>query len=145
MYERFTDEARHVTLLAQDEARDLQHDSIGAEHVLLGLLREDEGLAARVLNSFGITADEARSEVARIAGKGDTVIRGSIPFTPQVKNVLVTALRESLSRRHKYIGTEHLLLGLLRETEGAVVTILRDLDADREEIRAEVIRVLAAE
>ena len=117
MFERFTERARQVVVLAQDEARALKHNYIGTEHILLGLLREEEGLAARVLESLDITVEEVRAQVARIVGQGDEVTTGQIPFTPRAKKVLELALREALSLGHNYIGTEHILLGLVREND----------------------------
>src|ERR687885_605145 len=117
MFERFTERARQVVVLAQEEARTLKHNYIGTEHILLGLLREEEGLAARVLESLDITVEEVRAQVARIVGQGDEVTTGQIPFTPRAKKVLELALREALSLGHNYIGTEHILLGLVRENE----------------------------
>ncbi len=143
MFERFTERARQVVVLAQDEARALKHNYIGTEHILLGLLREEEGLAARVLESLDITVDEVRSQVARIVGQGDEVTTGQIPFTPRAKKVLELALREALSLGHNYIGTEHILLGLVRENEGVAARILLDFDADAEKIRNEIIRMLS--
>ena len=112
MFERFTERARQVVVLAQDEARALKHNYIGTEHILLGLLREEEGLAARVLESLDITVEEVRAQVARIVGQCDEVTTGQIPFTPRAKKVLELALREALSLGHNYIGTEHILLGI---------------------------------
>ena len=109
LFERFTERARQVVVLAQDEARALKHNYIGTEHILLGLLREEEGLAARVLESLDITVEEVRAQVARIVGQGDEVTTGQIPFTPRAKKVLELALREALSLGHNYIGTEHIL------------------------------------
>ena len=129
--------------MAQEEARTLKHNYIGTEHILLGLLREEEGLAARVLDSLDITVEEVRAQVARIVGQGDEVTTGQIPFTPRAKKVLELALREALSLGHNYIGTEHILLGLVRENEGVAARILLDFDADDEKIRNEVIRVLS--
>src|SRR5438445_1330433 len=143
MFERFTERARQVVVLAQDEARALKHNYIGTEHLLLGLLREEEGLAARVLESLDITVEEVRAQVARIVGQGDEVTTGQIPFTPRAKKVLELALREALSLGHNYIGTEHILLGLVRENEGVAARILLDFDADSEKIRNEVIRMLS--
>ena len=133
MFERFTERARQVVVLAQDEARALKHNYIGTEHILLGLLREEEGLAARVLESLDITVEEVRAQVARIVGQGDEVTTGQIPFTPRAKKVLELALREALSLGHNYIGTEHILLGLVRENEGVAARILLDFDADAED------------
>ncbi len=143
MFERFTERARQVVVLAQDEARALKHNYIGTEHILLGLLREEEGLAARVLESLDITVEEVRAQVARIVGQGDEVTTGQIPFTPRAKKVLELALREALSLGHNYIGTEHILLGLVRENEGVAARILLDFDADAEKIRNEIIRMLS--
>jgi ATP-dependent Clp protease ATP-binding subunit ClpC len=143
LFERFTERARQVVVLAQDEARALKHNYIGTEHLLLGLLREEEGLAARVLESLDITVEEVRAQVARIVGQGDEVTTGQIPFTPRAKKVLELALREALSLGHNYIGTEHILLGLVRENEGVAARILLDFDADAEKIRNEIIRMLS--
>src|SRR6266487_3095748 len=135
MFERFTERARQVVVLAQEEARTLKHNYIGTEHILLGLLREEEGLAARVLESLDITVEEVRAQVARIVGQGDEVTTGQIPFTPRATKVLNLALREALSLGHNYIGTEHILLGLVRENEGAAARILADLDAGPKKVR----------
>src|ERR1700751_3028775 len=143
MFERFTERARQVVVLAQEEARTLKHNYIGSEHILLGLLREEEGLAARVLESLDITTERVRSQVVRIVGSGEEVTSGQIPFTPRAKKVLELALREALSLGHNYIGTEHILLGLVRENEGVAARILLDFDADSEKIRNEVIRMLS--
>ena len=121
----------------------MKHNYIGTEHILLGLLREEEGLAARVLESLDITVEEVRAQVARIVGQGDEVTTGQIPFTPRAKKVLELALREALSLGHNYIGTEHILLGLVRENEGVAARILLDFDADAEKIRNEIIRMLS--
>jgi len=143
MFERFTERARQVVVLAQEEARTLKHNYIGTEHILLGLLREEEGLAARVLEGLEITVDEVRGQVIRIVGAGEEVTSGQIPFTPRAKKVLELALREALSLGHNYIGTEHILLGLVRENEGVAARILADFDADSEKIRNEIIRMLS--
>jgi ATP-dependent Clp protease ATP-binding subunit ClpC len=143
MFERFTERARQVVVLAQDEARVLRHNYIGTEHLLLGLLREEEGIAALVLASLDITVEEARAQVARRVGQGDEVTTGQIPFTPRAKKVLELALREAQAMGHNYIGTEHVLLGLVRENSGVAAQILLDLDADAEKIRNEIIRMLA--
>src|SRR5688500_3197624 len=143
MFERFTERARQVVVLAQEEARTLKHNYIGTEHILLGLLREEEGLAARVLESLDITVERVRAQVVRIVGSGEEVTSGQIPFTPRAKKVLELALREALSLGHIYIGTEHILLGLVRENEGVAARILLDFDADSEKIRNEVIRMLS--
>jgi ATP-dependent Clp protease ATP-binding subunit ClpC len=143
LFERFTERARQVVVLAQEEARTLKHNYIGTEHILLGLLREEEGLAARVLESLDITTERVRSQVVRIVGSGEEVTSGQIPFTPRAKKVLELALREALSLGHNYIGTEHILLGLVRENEGVAARILLDFDADSDKIRNEVIRMLS--
>ncbi|MFN8159873.1 MAG: ATP-dependent Clp protease ATP-binding subunit [Solirubrobacterales bacterium] len=143
MFERFTERARQVVVLAQEEARTLKHNYIGTEHILLGLLREEEGLAARVLESLEITVERVRAQVVRIVGSGEEVTSGQIPFTPRAKKVLELALREALSLGHNYIGTEHILLGLVRENEGVAARILLDFDADSDKIRNEVIRMLS--
>ena len=143
MFERFTERARQVVVLAQDEARALKHNYIGTEHILLGLLREEEGLAARVLESLDITVEEVRAQVARIVGQGDEVTSGQIPFTPRAKRVLELGLKEALALSHGYIGTEHILHGLARENEGVGARILLDFDADAEKIRSEVFSALS--
>jgi len=143
VFERFTERARQVVVLAQEEARALKHNYIGTEHILLGLLREEEGLAARALESLDITVERVRAQVVRIVGSGEEVTSSQIPFTPRAKKVLELALREALSLGHNYIGTEHILLGLVRENEGVAMRILLDFDADSEKIRNEVIRMLS--
>ena len=143
MFERFTERARQVVVLAHDEARTLKHDYIGTEHILLGLLGEEVGLAARVLESLDITIEEVRAQVARVVGQGDQVTTGQIPFTPRTKRVLELAGREALSLGHKYVGTEHILLGLVRENDGVAARILLDFDADAEKIRSETLRVVS--
>lgn len=135
MFERFTDRARQVVVLAQDESRGLRHNYIGTEHLLLGLLREEEGIAARVLGSFDLTVDEVRAQVARIVGMGDEHVTGQIPFTPRAKKTLELALRESRALGHHYIGTEHVLLALARLDDGVAVQILRDFEVDADAIR----------
>jgi ATP-dependent Clp protease ATP-binding subunit ClpC len=142
MFERFTEQARQVLVLAQEEARALKHNYIGTEHLLLGLLRE-EGVAARVFDKLEISVEEVRAAVVRIVGSGEEVPQGQIPFTPRAKKVLELALREALSLGHNYIGTEHILLGLIREKEGGATRILLDLDADPEKIRNEVMQLLS--
>ena len=143
MFERFTERARQVVVLAQEEARALKHNYIGTEHLLLGLLREEEGVAARVFDKLEISVEEVRAAVVRIVGSGEEVPQGQIPFTPRAKKVLELALREALSLGHNYIGTEHILLGLIREEEGVATRILLDLDADPEKIRNEVMQLLS--
>jgi ATP-dependent Clp protease ATP-binding subunit ClpC len=142
MFERFTDRAREVVVLAQDEARALRHNHIGTEHILLGVLREEAGLAARVLESLGVTLAEARAQVMQMVAPGDEVTPGQIPFTPRAKKVLELSLREALALGHDYIGTEHILLGLVRENEGVASRVLLSFDADSEKIRNAVIRLL---
>ena len=142
MFERFTERAREVVVLAQDEARRLKHNYIGTEHLLLGLLRDEEGMAARVLESLEITADQVRAEVARVVGQGDEAAAGQIPFTPRAKKVLELALREAQSLRHSHIGTEHILLGLVRENEGVAARILLDLHADPDTVRNAVMKTI---
>jgi len=140
VFERFTERARQVVVLAQDEARALGHNYIGTEHILLGLLREEEGLAARVLEGFDITVEEVRAQVKRQVGQGnEESVTGQIPFTPRAKKVLELALREALSLKHSYIGSEHILLGLVRENEGVAARILLDFDADADKIRGAVL------
>ena len=142
MFERFTERARQVVVLAQEEARGLKHNYIGTEHLLLGLLREEEGIAAQVLITLEVTLDEVRIQVAQIVGTGDEAAAGQIPFTPRAKKVLELALREALSLGHNYIGTEHILLGLIKENEGVAARILLEFDADSEKIRNEIMRKL---
>ncbi|HET7128054.1 MAG TPA: Clp protease N-terminal domain-containing protein [Gaiellaceae bacterium] len=135
MFKRFTERARQAVVFAQDEARGLKHNYIGTEHLLLGLLREEEGLAARVLDSLDIALEEVRNRVVVIVGRGEAVPTGQIPFTPRAKKVLELALRESLALDHQYVGTEHILLGLVREPEGVAARILLDLGADADRVR----------
>jgi ATP-dependent Clp protease ATP-binding subunit ClpC len=163
VFERFTERARLVVVLAQEEARAFDHHHIGTEHLLLGLLREEEGVAARVLGSLDITIEAVRDQVGvQIVAPGEGPTAGQVPFTPRAKRVLELALRESLSLGNNYIGTEHLLLGLVHESDGGVGfrrrpvpdlereeqegvahRILLDSDADSEKIRNEIIRVLS--
>jgi Clp amino terminal domain, pathogenicity island component/UvrB/uvrC motif len=143
VFERFTERARQVVVLAQDEGRALKHNYIGTEHLLLGLLRVEEGLAARILASLDITVEEVRAQVARVVGFGDHVATGQIPFTPRAKKVLELSLREALSLGHNYIGSEHILLGLMREDDGVAARILLDFGADAETVRNEVVRMLS--
>lgn len=144
MFERFTERARQVCVLSQDEARALKHNYIGTEHLLLGLLREEEGLGARTLGDLDVTVDEVRRRIREIVGEGDEVTTGQIPFTPRAKKVLELALREAMSLGHNYIGTEHVLLGLVRENgDGIAMKILHELDLDADKIRNEIIRKLS--
>jgi hypothetical protein len=142
MFERFTDRARRVVVLAQDEARLLDHNYIGTEHLLLGMLREDEGVAAEVLQRLGVSLGVVRSEVEQIVGRGVTTPTGNIPFTPRSKKVLELSLREALQLGHNYIGTEHVLLGLVREGEGVAARVLVKLGADLPRVRQQVTEIL---
>ena len=142
VFERFTERARHVVVFAQEEARSLRHSYIGTEHILLGLLREEEGLAARVLESFDLTVERVRAEVVLIVASGEEPTTGQIPFTPRAKRVLELALREAQNLGRNYIATEHILLGLAGENEGVAIRILLDLDAGPEKVRHEVIRMM---
>jgi ATP-dependent Clp protease ATP-binding subunit ClpC len=143
MFERFTNRARHVVVLSQEEARLLNHNYIGTEHILLGLLGEPESVAGEVLAGFGFTIDGVREEVAAKVGRGKKAQSGHIPFTPRAKKTLELSLREALAIKHNYIGTEHILLGLIREGEGVAVQILRE-HADPREIRAAVLEAVSA-
>jgi ATP-dependent Clp protease ATP-binding subunit ClpC len=143
VFERFSERARQVVVLAHDEARALGHDYIGTEHLLLGLLREEEGVAARVLKGLGVTPEEVRGKVVSIVGRGEAAPAEQIPFTPRAKQVLELSLREALALGHNDIGTEHVLLGVVREYEGLGARILFDLGADAETIRNEVVRALS--
>jgi ATP-dependent Clp protease ATP-binding subunit ClpC len=144
MFERFTNRARHVVVLAQEEARLLQHNYIGTEHVLLGLLGEPGGLAFRALERFGITRDGVREQVRAIIGPGKKEVSGHIPFTPRAKKTLELALREALQLHHKYIGTEHILLGLIKEGDGVAAQIMRQHSADLLPIRMAVLDLVSA-
>jgi ATP-dependent Clp protease ATP-binding subunit ClpC len=143
VFERFTKRARQAVVLAQDEARVLKHNYIGTEHLLLGLLREEEGVAARALESLEITIEGVRAQVARIIGQGDEVTTGQIPFTPRAKKVLELSMREALSLGHDFIGTEAVLLGIVRENEGVASRILLEFGADAETVRNRVIEMLS--
>jgi ATP-dependent Clp protease ATP-binding subunit ClpC len=143
MFERFTDRARRVVVLAQDEARMLNHNYIGTEHILLGLIHENEGVGAKALESMGVTLDAVRDQVRDIIGEGNQAPTGHIPFTPRAKKVLELSLREALQLGHNYIGTEHILLGLLREGEGTAVKVLSRLKAEPAAVRQEVIERLS--
>lgn len=139
MFERFTDQARQVLLFAHDEAQALAHDHIGTDHILLGLLREEKGLAAPLLQSLGLTPERVRAQVVLIVGSGKEATPGEIPFTTRVSNLLVVAQQESVALGHDYVGTEHLLLALVREQEGVAARILVDCDVDLAKLRDEVI------
>ncbi len=143
MFERFTDRARRVVVLAQEEARMLNHNYIGTEHILLGLIHEGEGVAAKALESLGISLDAVRSQVTEIIGEGQQAPSGHIPFTPRAKKVLELSLREALQLGHNYIGTEHILLGLIREGEGVAAQVLTKLGADLNRVRQQVIQLLS--
>ena len=143
MFERFTDRARRVIVLAQEEARLLNHNYIGTEHILLGLIHEGEGVAAKALESLGISLDAVRQQVEEIIGRGQEAPSGHIPFTPRAKKVLELSLRESLQLGHNYIGTEHLLLGLIREGDGVAAQVLVRLGADLYRVRHQVIQLIA--
>jgi ATP-dependent Clp protease ATP-binding subunit ClpC len=142
MFERFTDRARRAVVYAQDEARMLNHNYIGTEHILLGLIHEGEGLAARALKALGVSLDETRQEIEDIAGRGTKEHEGPIPFTPRAKKVLELSLREALQLDHSYIGTEHILLGLMREGDGVAAQVLVRSGVDLNTARQEVIRLL---
>ncbi|MFI6513426.1 Clp protease N-terminal domain-containing protein [Streptosporangium sp. NPDC050855] len=142
MFERFTDRARRVVVLAQEEARRLGHGHIGTEHILLGLIREEDGVAGRALQRFGIGGDQVRNDVEEIIGKGGRTEPGHIPFTAPAKKVLELSLREALGLHHSYIGTEHILLGLIREGDGVAARVLAGRGAHLEAVRAQVITVL---
>src|SRR6187401_569646 len=143
MFERFTDRARRVVVLAQEEARLLNHSYIGTEHILLGLIHEGEGVAAKALESLGISLEAVRSQVQDIIGQGGSSPSGHIPFTPRAKKVLELSLREALQLGHNYIGTEHILLGLIREGEGVAAQVLVKLGADLSRVRQQVIQLLS--
>src|SRR5713226_4810796 len=142
MFERFTDRARRVVVLAQEEARMLGHTYIGTEHILLGLIHEGEGVAAKALESLGISQEAVRRQVEEVVGQGQQAPSGHIPFTPRAKKVLELALREALQFGHNYIGTEHILLGLIREGEGVAAQVLVKLGADLSRVRQQVIQLL---
>jgi hypothetical protein len=135
MFERFTDRARRVVVLAQEEAKMLDHDYVGTEHILLGLIHEGEGVAAKALESLGISLDAVRQQVEEIIGRGQQAPSGHLPFTPRAKKVLELSLRESLQLGHDYIGTEHILLGLIREGDGVAAQVLVKLGADPNLVR----------
>lgn len=142
MFQRFSDRARRVVVLAQEEARMLNHNYIGTEHLLLGLIQEGEGVAAKALESMGISLEAVRNQVEEIIGRGSTAPTGHIPFTPRAKKVLELSLREALQLGHNYIGTEHILLGLIREGEGVAAQVLTKLGADLDRVRNQVVQLL---
>jgi ATP-dependent Clp protease ATP-binding subunit ClpC len=143
VFERFTDRARRVVVLAQEEARMLNHNYIGTEHILLGLVHEGEGVASKALESMNISLEAAFQKVEEIIGRGQARPTGHIPFTPRAKKVLELSLRESLQLDHNFIGTEHILLGLIREGEGVGAQVLRELGADLNRVRQTVIQLLS--
>jgi len=143
VFERFTDKARRVVVLAQEEARMLNHNYIGTEHILLGLVHEGDGVAARALESLGVSLTAVRRNVEEIVGQGQAAPAGHIPFTPRAKKVLELSLREALQLGHNYIGTEHILLGLIREGEGVAAQVLQKQGADLNRIRQTVIQLLS--
>jgi ATP-dependent Clp protease ATP-binding subunit ClpC len=145
MFERFTDRSRRVVVLAQEEARMLNHEYVGTEHILLGLIREDGGVAAQALESLEITEEAARQQVEEIVGRGEAgPARGHLPFTPQGKKVLQLSLREAVALGHGYVGTEHILLGLVREDDGVATRALNGLGVDPNRIRQQVIQLVSA-
>ncbi|MFB9777910.1 ATP-dependent Clp protease ATP-binding subunit [Brevibacterium otitidis] len=143
MFERFTDRARRVVVLAQEEAKILKHNYIGTEHILLGLIHEGEGIAAKALEGMGISLEQVRDQVTEVIGQGQQAPSGHIPFTPRAKKVLELSLREALQLGHTYIGTEHILLGLIREGEGVAAQVLVKLGADLARVRQEVIKLIS--
>lgn len=142
MFERFTDRARRTVVLAQDEARRLHHDHIGTEHLLLGLVREDEGVAARVLEAMGVSPAGVRQQVGEVIGQGSVQRAGHIPFTPGAKKALEYSLREAQQLGHEHIGTEHILLGLIREEEGVAAQVLDRLGVELDAARHKVIELV---
>ena len=143
MFERFTEKARRVVVYAQEEARMLNQNYIGTEHLLLGLIREQDGIAAKALESLNISLEDVHAQVEDLIGRGTFVPTGHIPFTPRAKKVLELSLREALQLGHNYIGTEHILLGLIREGEGVAAQVLLNLGADLEKVRSAVIQLLS--
>jgi ATP-dependent Clp protease ATP-binding subunit ClpC len=143
MFERFTDRARRVVVLAQEEARLLNHNYIGTEHLLLGLIHEGQGVAAKALEVLGISLEAVRAQVEEIIGQGQSAPTGQIPFTPRAKKVLELSLREALQLGHNYMGTEHILLGLIREGESVAAQVLVKLGADFSRVRQVVIQLLS--
>jgi ATP-dependent Clp protease ATP-binding subunit ClpC len=143
MFERFTDRARRVVVSAQDEARQLDQNYIGTEHILLGLVHEGNGVAGKALESLGISLDEIRQRVEETIGRGQHASSGHIPFTPRAKKVLELSLREAQQLGHHYIGTEHILLGLISEGDGVAAQVLTSLGADHDRVREQATRLLA--
>jgi Clp amino terminal domain, pathogenicity island component/UvrB/uvrC motif len=145
MFERFTDRARRVVVLAQEEARMLNHNYVGTEHILLGLIHEGEGVAAKALESLGVSLEAVRQQVEAIIGQGQQAPVGHIPFTPRAKKVMELALREALQLGHQYIGVEHILLGLIREGEGVAAQVLVRLGADLSRVRQQVVQLVSGQ
>jgi ATP-dependent Clp protease ATP-binding subunit ClpC len=143
MFQRFTDRARRVVVLAQEEARMRNHSFIGTEHILLALIDEGDGTGAKALESLGIRRDAVRQQVEEIIGQGQHAPSGHIPFTPRAKQVLELSLRESVQLGHDYIGTEHILLGLIREGDGVAAQVLVKLGADLDRVRQQVIQLIS--
>ena len=143
MFERFTDRARRAIVLAQEEARLLNHNYLGTEHLLLGLIHQGDGVAAKTLESLGISLADARTQVEETIGRGGQAPSDHIPFTPRAKKVLELSLREAQQLGHNYIGTEHILLGLVREADGVAALVLRNLGADLARVRQQVIQLLS--
>ncbi len=145
MFERFTDRARRVVVLAQEEAKMLNHDYVGTEHILVALIREGGGVAAQALESLGITEETARQQVAEIVGPGEPgQERGHLPFTPRAKKVVQLSMREAIALGHAYIGTEHILLGLIRADDGVAIRVLNGLGVDPNRVRQQVIQLVSA-
>ncbi|PKN78312.1 MAG: NDP-hexose 4-ketoreductase, partial [Chloroflexi bacterium HGW-Chloroflexi-9] len=142
-FDKFTERARRVLTLAQEEAQRFNHNYIGTEHLLLGLIREQDGIAAKALESLSISLEDVHQQVEELIGRGTYVPTGHIPFTPRAKKVLELSLREALQLGHNYIGTEHILLGLIREGEGVAAQVLLNLGADLEKVRSAVIQLLS--
>jgi ATP-dependent Clp protease ATP-binding subunit ClpC len=142
MFQRFTDRARRVVVLAQDEARVLGHNYIGTEHILLGLINEGEGVAAKALTTMGLSLEATRQQIEDIIGRGEGTREGHIPFTPRAKKVLELSLNEARQLGHDYIGTEHILLGLIREGDGVAAQVLVSFGANLNRVRQQVIRLL---
>jgi ATP-dependent Clp protease ATP-binding subunit ClpC len=142
VFERFTERARQVVVLAQDEARNLKHNYIGTEHLLLGVLREEKGLGAGVLADFGVRIEDVRGQVVRVIGEGDEVASGQIPFTPRAKKALELSLREARGLGSNYIGTEHILLGIANTHEGVAERVLLEFGVDSDRIREAVMQTL---
>ena len=143
MFERFTESARQAIVLAQEESRDLRHDYIGTEHLLLGLLRESDGLPARVLGAHGVTPERARRGVIALVGTGEAAMDGQIPFTPRARQALELSLRQAMTLGHNYIGSTHLLLGVLSEGDGVAVRVLADMGVAFEPLWEDLLQSLA--